>query len=132
MIASDAGDRLNIKTIMKQQAFITVGSKGIEGNLPVALFEENGDAGRKTWIARCAVLGISSQGDTKAEAEEAVKEAIDMFIEDIFARGTIDRVLVDELGWQRNESATDGPDRVTGFFQPSPVETRDLPIHITA
>jgi len=46
-------------------------------------------------------LGISSQGDTKQEAEEAAKEAIDMFLEDIVAHGTTDRVLVDELGWQR-------------------------------
>jgi len=117
---------------MEQQAFISIGSKGIEGHLPIALFEESGNEGRKSWIARCPVLGISSQGDTKEEAGEAVKEAIDMFIEDIFSRGTIDRVLVDELGWQRSAPVTDGQDRVTGFFQPSPVETRDLPIYIAA
>ena len=117
---------------MEQQAFISFGSKGIEGHLPIALFEEPGNEGRKSWIARCPVLGISSQGDTKQEAEEAAREAIDMFLGDIVAHGTTDRVLVDELGWQRVVPATGTPDREAGFFQPSPVETRDLPIHIAA
>ncbi len=117
---------------MEQQAYISIGNKGIEGHLPIALFEEAGNAGRKNWIARCPVLGLSSQGDTKEEAEEAAKEAIDMFIEDIVSRGTVDRVLVDELGWQRMEANAVPKGGATGFFQPHPVETRDLPIHIPA
>jgi len=117
---------------MEQQAYISFGSKGIEGHLPVALFEEAGNEGRKSWIARCPALGLSTQGDTKAEAEESAREAIDMFMEDITARGAIDRVLVDELGWQRIAPATGDQSLTTGFFQPFPAETLDLPIHISA
>jgi len=123
---------LNNKDNMDQQAYISVGSKGIEGHLPIALFEEAGNEGRKTWIARCPVLALSSQGDTKAEAEEAAKEAIDLFIEDIVARGTLERVLVDELGWLKIAPATGDKSLTAGFIQPFPAETRDLPIHIAA
>ena len=117
---------------MEQQAYISFGSKGIEGHLPIALFEEAGNEGRKSWIARCPALGLSSQGDTKMEAEEAVREAIDMFMEDISAHNVVERVLVDELGWQRVDPATGDQSVTTGFFQPFPIETLDLPIHISA
>jgi len=117
---------------MNGQAHISLDADGMACNLPIALYEEQGNGDRKAWIARCPALGISSQGDTKPEAEEAVKEAIGMFIEDIVSRGKLDRVLVDELGWQRIAQPAGQPMQATGFFQPSPAETRDVAIRIPA
>lgn len=34
------------------------------------------------WVAKCMELGVVSQGETKAEAQENLKEAVELFLED--------------------------------------------------
>ena len=46
-------------------------------------------------IASCHVLDVHSQGHTKEEATKNIIEAIQLFIESCFERGTLERVLKD-------------------------------------
>jgi predicted RNase H-like HicB family nuclease len=65
----------------------------LEANLHGFTFKE-GD----TWISYCKELDISSSGATKKEAENGIREAIELFFDSCVARGALDRALT-ELGW---------------------------------
>ena len=49
--------------------------------------------GERFYISTCPVLDVSSQGKTKKEALDNLKEALGLFLISCFERGTIDRVL---------------------------------------
>ncbi len=59
----------------------------------VAIFKEG-----ESFVGLCSELNVSSFGDTIPEAKLAVKEAIEAFIEDCDARGTLNEIL-DEAGF---------------------------------
>lgn len=54
-------------------------------------FDINQDG--KWFIASCDILDVHSQGTTEKKALENLKEALKMFIESCFDRGTLDEVL---------------------------------------
>jgi len=62
-------------------------------NLRIEYFEENG-----TIVALCPELQVSSFGDTLAEAEQSIKEALELFIEGCKAMDTLNDIL-DEAGF---------------------------------
>lgn len=47
----------------------------------------------KAWVVECHPFDVFSQGYTKEEAETNIKEAMDLFIESCFERGTIAKVI---------------------------------------
>lgn len=49
--------------------------------------------GENFYVSTCPVLDVSSQGKTKKEALENLKEALALFLKSCFERGTIDQVL---------------------------------------
>jgi predicted RNase H-like HicB family nuclease len=76
-------------------AYLWIGPRGIEASLPVEVFSEAGG-----FVARCAALRVSSQGESKEEAGEALKEALQMFVEETAKAGTLAEAL-GECGWKR-------------------------------
>ena len=57
-------------------------------NLHIEYFEENG-----TIVALCPELQVSSFGDTLKEAEQSIKEALELFIDGCKEMGTLYEVL---------------------------------------
>ena len=48
---------------------------------------------RKQWIGWCPDLDVSTQGDTRREAEENLHEAVSLFLETCQETGTLEDVL---------------------------------------
>ncbi len=76
------------------------------------------------FVARCPSLRLSAQGETKEESEEALDEAIRVFLADLAEGNNIDVVLIEELGWQRLPASPDWRQA----FAPPPVQTRTIEI----
>lgn len=72
--------------IMKQVMFSVT--------LPITITKKD-----DTHISYCPPLDIYSQGDTREEAEKNIIEAVKLFIDTCFERGTLDAVLK-ECGFQ--------------------------------
>ena len=53
-------------------------------DLPMRLYR---DEEARVWVAACDVLGVISQGETEAQAVEALSEAVEMFARQCDARG---------------------------------------------
>ncbi len=60
------------------------------------VFEEGDD-----YVAVCPELDVSSFGDSVAEAEESLREAVEAFMEGCQSLGTLDEVL-EEAGFRRD------------------------------
>ncbi len=54
---------------------------------------------KKHWVARCPVLDVLSQGETKTKALDNLSEAVQVFLTSCFERGVLDEVLRD-LGFK--------------------------------
>ena len=50
---------------------------------------------RKQWIGWCPDLDVSTQGDTRREAEENLREAVSLFLETCQETGNLEDVLRD-------------------------------------
>ena len=50
---------------------------------------------RKWYVASCPVLDIVSQGETKKKARDNLFEALVLFLETCFDRGTLDNALLE-------------------------------------
>lgn len=61
-----------------------------EIGVPVEIFE-----GECAYIARCPVLNISTQGESRQHARENLIDAITLFLHTCFDMGTLDEVLKD-------------------------------------
>ena len=48
---------------------------------------------KRYYVSCCPVLDVWSQGETKTEAKENLREALQLFLIDCFERGTLDKVL---------------------------------------
>jgi len=48
---------------------------------------------KKYYVSCCPVLDVWSQGETRTEATENLREALQLFLIDCFERGTLDKVL---------------------------------------
>ena len=67
----------------------------IEGTVPI-LYLKEGDM----FVAHCPVLDLSTCGETFQEAEDNVREALELFFDECVKRGTLDRALT-SLGWKK-------------------------------
>jgi predicted RNase H-like HicB family nuclease len=65
----------------------------IQANVSVFLMEEDGQ-----WIACCPALEVSSYGDTEDEAKAAFEDALEIFLDETYTRGTLERELI-RMGW---------------------------------
>ncbi len=61
--------------------------------VPVAFFEEDG-----TWLAYCPSLNLSTYGRSKKQVESRFEETIQIFLEDVLSKGTLDEYLR-TCGW---------------------------------
>lgn len=52
------------------------------------------------WVAGCPSLDVYSQGDTPEDAQEALREAVGMWIESCLERDTLEQAMR-EVGWHR-------------------------------
>jgi len=75
----------------------------IETSLPVSILREE-----KRFIAYTPALDISTSGKTKKEAEQRFVEMIQVFIEELVTKGTLDQVLSD-LGWKKTQKQWQPP-----------------------
>ena len=50
---------------------------------------------QKHYVSCCPVLDVWSQGETKEEATENLRDALQLFLIDCYERGTLDKVLKD-------------------------------------
>lgn len=64
----------------------------VEIKMKVPILVEKDEPG---YISRCPPLDVCSQGETKKQARENLIEAMQLFIESCFERGTLDSVLKD-------------------------------------
>ncbi len=77
-------------------------------------FEEDG-----VIVALCPELQVSSFGDTLAEAEQSIQEALELFFEGCEAMGTLDEVL-EESGYTKIADK---------WVLRKPVKTTEIPFH---
>lgn len=89
-------------SITPEEDRIAVTPQGLVARLKIDKFAEAGG-----FVARCGVLRLSAQGETEAEAEAALDEAIQVFLSDIAESGDLDMVLTAELGWKRLPASSD-------------------------
>jgi len=68
-------------------------------NIPVTILREG-----KRFVAHTPVFDISTSGKTQKEVKKRLQEAINIFLEEVEAAGTLDEVLGD-LGWQKAKRA---------------------------
>ena len=59
-------------------------------SVPVEEFREGG-----VYVAGCKPLQVYSQGNTREQARENVREALTFFVTSCYERGTLERVLLD-------------------------------------
>ena len=62
----------------------------LQGDLPIQIIKE-----KDGYSSICPVLNIASQGKTVEEALEMIKEAIEIFFEDLIENGNLEEVLQD-------------------------------------
>lgn len=77
---------------MKKQG-IKKSRKLIMVNVSVILLQEDDQ-----YVAYCPALEVSSYGDTIKEAKAAFDEALEIFLEETTAKGTLEKELL-RLGW---------------------------------
>ncbi len=94
--------------------------------LQIEYFEEDG-----LIVALCPELQVSSFGDTLADAERSIKEALELFFEECETLGTVDEVLEKSgfrdangnwVHWQPIDSGF-----VLGSYQTSQIYTLSTP-----
>jgi predicted RNase H-like HicB family nuclease len=56
--------------------------------------------GRNRWVTGCPKLDLFSQGKSEDEAKRALEEAIFLWVEDCFERGTLEQAL-EEVGFRK-------------------------------
>jgi len=66
-------------------------------SLPVLFLKE-----KRAFIAYTPALDLSASGSTTAKAQENFKTTLHLFLEELMAAGTLERVLK-ELGWSKQE-----------------------------
>ena len=54
----------------------------------------------KAFVAYCPALDIATQGNTFEEAQKMFAELVDIFFEELEAKGTTDKVLT-QCGWKK-------------------------------
>jgi predicted RNase H-like HicB family nuclease len=59
-------------------------------SLPITITKKD-----KHYVSCCPVLDVRSQGETKEEVTENLREALQLFLIDCYERGTLDKVLKD-------------------------------------
>ena len=67
--------------------------QGIKAEVPVFFMEEDAQ-----WIAYCPPLEITTYADTLEEAKEAFTDALQIFLEEMIDRKTLEKELI-RLGW---------------------------------
>ena len=68
-------------------------AREVSSRFRAEVFEEGDD-----YVAVCPELDVSSFGDSVAEAEESLREAVEAFVEGCRSLGTLDEVLA-EVGF---------------------------------
>lgn len=61
-------------------------------------------------VSYCPALELSSFGDTEQEAKEGFEEVLEIFLDDVHTKGTLEKVLLN-LGWTLRK-------KPTAYFQP--------------
>lgn len=67
----------------------------VQYSLPVSILKEG-----KYFIAYTPVLDLSTSGKSYEEVKMRFNEVVQIFIEELIERGTLDKVLT-ELGWEK-------------------------------
>jgi predicted RNase H-like HicB family nuclease len=71
----------------------------VKADVPVYLFEQDAQ-----WVAYCPPLELSSYGDTLDEAKSAFTEALEILIEELIERKSLERELL-RLEWTLEQTA---------------------------
>ncbi len=80
-------------------------------HMPEITLRANFHRERDQWIGWCPDLDVTTQGDTRGEAEENLREAVNLFLETCQAMGTLEDVL-----------------REAGLLPPPEVKTFRIPV----
>ena len=89
----------------------------------------------RRWVAGCPKLNIWSQGLSREDAQRCLDEAVELWIEDCLARGTLDKALR-EVGFQPAPWGMPfrGTDQVVGVLRVAddgPVLGTDFAVNIS-
>ncbi len=74
-----------------------------QASLPVTILRE-GDQ----FVAYTPALDLSTSGNTYEQAQKRFAEIVQIFLEECFSMGTLDKVLAD-LGWKKEKSQWNPP-----------------------
>jgi hypothetical protein len=80
------------RKVYKKSSTLHVGDE-IKVDVSVYLFQEG-----KQWLAYCPVLELSSYGDSEEDAKNAFEDALEIFITETTANGSLEKALL-KLGW---------------------------------
>lgn len=90
--------------------------------------------GRNRWVTGCPKLDLFSQGKSEDEAKKALEEAIFLWVEDCFERGTLEQAL-QEVGFHKVHPAVihSGDEHISLRTVKDDYEEADetFPLHIT-
>lgn len=88
-------------------------------SLPVVILKEG-----KHFVAYTPALDVATSGKTYEQVKERFTEIVEIFLEELVEKGTLNKVL-SELGWQRRQKE---------WFPPVVVanETQDFPVHFAS
>lgn len=75
----------------------------VEVKVPVSFFREE-----RNLIAYSPSLDISTSGKDMAQAKKRFSEAVQIFMEELFSKGTLEEVLHD-LGWKKVKNSWSPP-----------------------
>jgi len=99
---------------------MSTGTIEFEVKLSVEL-HDNGDV----IVSYCPVLDIASQGITKQEAIENIKEAVVAFVSSCYDRGVLNEVLT-ERGFKRKSGKIEVPDKPHDYIINVPIPLYQL------
>jgi predicted RNase H-like HicB family nuclease len=77
----------NLKFLVEQKHTLLVIT------LPVIIYPEE-----DMYVAECPVLTVASQGKTKNDAEKMIREAVMLFLEGCYKKGTLNEILNKIIG----------------------------------
>jgi len=90
---------------------------GFDVRLSCYVREEEGE-----WVAGCPALDVHTQADSKEEAQAALREAVDLWLESCLQRDTLPAAMR-ELGWRRLEGRPEKGE----FFGVTVADGSDVP-----
>jgi predicted RNase H-like HicB family nuclease len=85
---------------------------------------------RQRWVAGCPQLDVYSQGKTEQEAKDRLKQALLLWVESCFERGTLEDALR-QVGFRRVASVPLGGQHIVAPAPETEATEGTFPVHLS-